>query len=211
MTDPVKIRVCLADDHPFIRAGIKSVLSSEPDILVVGEANNGDEVFQFCVENEFDILVLDLKMPGPSCKEIVAKVKDLYPHVIILILSAYQDEVYIRALSSLGVKGYVLKDDVIGSLAEAIRSIYSGGLWFSQKIVKKIIDISLIPKQNALTDRELEILILLREGHSYKEIGESLNLSQRTIRFHLTNIFQKLDAKSSLDAVAKAVENGLLS
>lgn len=203
-----KIRVILADDHPLIRAGIKSALEHESDIQVVAEASNGDEALNLCKKHEIDIVILDLRMPGLSARDTINKIHKNHPNIAILILSAFEDDVYIRALSSMGVNGYVLKDEAIEKLVEAVHAVYQGDTWFSQKIIRKILNIAREDKQFVPTEREIAILKLIKQGLTYDEIGKNLSISQRTVRFHVSNIQDKLDAKNRIDALTKAAEKG---
>jgi len=210
--DQNQIRVVLADDHPLIRAGIRSVIINERDITLVAEASDGKEAQELCLQFELDVLILDLSMPGPSARETVDLLRQKCPNLSILILTAYEDAAYIRALVSLGVKGYVLKDDATEVIIDAIRTVYHGGRCFSQRIVEKILDPIEETRTNQpnLSSKEIKILEFLKEGYTSKKIAENLFISERTVRYHIENIFQKLNAKKRAEAVANAMENGLI-
>ena len=210
MDDIKKIRVLLADDHPLIRTGIKSTLEHENDILVVAEANNGDEVLDLCKKHNINILILDIRMPGPPTREIISEIHLNHPAISILILSAFDDDVYVRTLSSMGINGYVLKDEAIEKLVEAVHTVYQGSTWYSQKIIKKLLNFSHMDKQFVPSEREIEILKLVKQGLTYEEISQKLSITQRTVRFHVSNIQDKLDAKNRIEALSKAVEKGWL-
>ncbi len=205
------IRVLLADDHPFIRAGIRAELVEEEDILVVGEASSGDEVMARCQDLWLDVLVLDLSMPGPPSRETVAFLKQHCPDLKILVLTAYQEETYIRGLVALGVKGYVLKDEATEALVDAIRAVYQGRTWFSQSVLEKMAGSKKEGSSEiALTTRELEILKLLRQGLTNKEIAYQLRIAERTVRYHVENLLEKLHARNRPEAVANAIQRGWL-
>lgn len=207
----VPIRVLLADDHPFIRSGIRAELAEEDDILVVGEAGSAEEVMARCPELWLDVLVLDLSMPGPPPRETVAFLKQHCPDLKILVLTAYQEEAYIRGLVALGVKGYVLKDEATEALVDAIHAVQRGDNWFSQSVLEKLISDGQRVGEMALTTRELEILKLLRQGLTNKEIAYQLRIAERTVRYHVENLLDKLQARNRPEAVANAIQKGWLS
>ena len=205
------IRVLLADDHPFIRAGIRAELAEEDDILVIGEASSADEVLSRCPDLWLDVLVFDLSMPGPPPRETVAFLKQHCPDLKILVLTAYQDEAYVRGLVALGVKGYVLKDEATEALVDAIHAVERGETWFSQQVLEKISSQAGSGlSEVALTTRELEILKLLRQGLTNKEIAYQLRIAERTVRFHVENLLEKLNARNRPEAVANAIQRGWL-
>jgi DNA-binding NarL/FixJ family response regulator len=196
----------------MIRQGIKAVFNNEKDIVLVAEASDGKEAQNICLQNKIDILVLDLSMPGPSARETVELLRKECPHLSILILTAFEDAAYIRALVLLGVKGYVLKDDATEIIVDAVRTIYHGGKCFSQRIVEKMIDAmeTSSSSQPNLSAKEIKILEFLKDGYTSREIANKLSISERTVRYHLENIFQKLNAKRRIEAVANAVSMGLI-
>ncbi len=205
------IRVLLADDHPFIRAGIRAELAEEEDILVAGEASSADEVMARCPDLWLDVLILDLSMPGPPPRETVAFLKQHCPDLKILVLTAYQDDAYVRGLVALGVKGYVLKDEATEALVDAIHAVYHGETWFSQRVLEKISsEEGGGLTETALTTRELEILKLLRRGLTNKEIAYQLRIAERTVRYHVENLLEKLQARNRPEAVANAIQKGWL-
>lgn len=207
----VPIRILLADDHPFLRAGIRAELAEEDDILIVGEAGTGDEVMALCAELMVDVLVLDLSMPGPPPRETVAFLKQHCPEMKILVLTAYQEEAYIRGMLALGVKGYLLKDEATEALVDAIRAVQRGEHWFSQPVLEKMATgFGSEPNEMPLTTRELEILKLLRQGLTNKEIAYQLRIAERTVRYHVENLLDKLQARNRPEAVANAIQKGWL-
>lgn len=207
----VPIRILLADDHPFLRAGIRAELAEEDDILIVGEAGTGDEVMALCAELMVDVLVLDLSMPGPPPRETVAFLKQHCPEMKILVLTAYQEEAYIRGMLALGVKGYLLKDEATEALVDAIRAVQRGERWFSQPVLEKMASgFRSETNEMPLTTRELEILKLLRQGLTNKEIAYHLRIAERTVRYHVENLLDKLQARNRPEAVANAIQKGWL-
>ena len=185
-------------------------MAEEDDILVVGEAGSADEVMARCPELWLDVLVLDLSMPGPPPRETVAFLKQHCPDLKILVLTAYQEEAYIRGLVALGAKGYVLKDEATEALVNAIHAVKRGDIWFSQSVLEKLSSGGQWVGEMALTTRELEILKLLRQGMTNKEIAFQLRIAERTVRYHVENLLDKLQARNRPEAVANAIRMGWL-
>jgi DNA-binding NarL/FixJ family response regulator len=209
MTEP--LRVILADDHPFIRAGLRTTLEAEPDIVVVGEAATGHEAQALCRELQPDIMVLDLNMPGPPATATVAHVQEHCSQVRVLVLTAYDDEPYIRGLVSAGVSGYILKDEAPDALVQAVRTVVLGGTWFSQSIVRKLTG---GPRQgrNAdpdLTARERQLLGLLMHGRDNANIARELCLGEQTVRNYLSRMYAKLGVQTRTEAIAWAHEHNI--
>jgi DNA-binding NarL/FixJ family response regulator len=207
-----RLRVILADDHPFIRAGLYTTLEAEPDIVVVGEAATGEEAQALCRELQPDIMVLDLNMPGPPASETVAYVQEHSPRVRVLVLTAYDDEPYIRGLISAGVSGYILKDEAPDALVQAVRSVVLGGTWFSQSIVRKL---TIGPRQGKsagsdLTDREHQLLRLLVLGWDNAHIARELNLGEQTVRNYLSRMYAKLGVQTRSETIAWAHEHNMI-
>ena len=200
------VRIILADDHPLIRAGLHSTLEQEEDLVVVGEATNGAETHRLCQELSPDILLLDLSMPGPSPVTTVRCILEQCPQVKIIMLTAFDDEVFVRNLVGLGVAGYILKDEAPETLIRAIRAALEGDVWFS----RRIIDILAKPGAESgcveinchLTDRESEVLHLMAKGHANGQIADALAIAEGTVKNHLVNIYQNLGVHSRAEAVA---------
>ena len=212
LNDYSSIRVVLADDHPLIRSGIRAEFINESDIELLTEASNGKEAQDVCLQTEVDVLILDLSMPGPSARETVELLRKERPHLSILILTAFEDPIYIRALVSLGVKGYVLKDEATEVIVDAVRTVYHGGRSFSQRVIEKILE-PVEPTtgtQPHLSVKEIKLLSFLKDGCTTREIGDKMSISERTVRYHLENILQKLNAKNRTEAVANAISNNLI-
>jgi DNA-binding NarL/FixJ family response regulator len=132
------VRVLVADDHPLMRAGICATLTAEPDMMLVGKAADGDEAQRLCQECNPDVLLLDLSMPGPSAFETVAFLREHCPQVKVVMLTAYDDDVYVRGLVAAGVAGYVLKDEIEEAVVRAIRAVMQGDTWFSRTVVERL-------------------------------------------------------------------------
>ena len=209
--DNTPIRVLLADDHPLVRAGIRATLSSETDIVVVGEAADTMEAQRLAEEVQPDVLLLDLSMPGPSATETVTYLRERCPKVKVLILTAFDDDAYVRGLVNAGVAGYVLKDEVPEAVSCALRAVVAGGTWFSRHLMQKLAQDPMddakaggIEEEPQLTGREVQILQLLVEGQTDREIGQALNLAERTVRYCLRNIYDKLRVANRTEAAYRA-------
>ena len=208
------IRVLVADDHPLMRTGICATLTAEPDMMLVGEAADGDEAQRLCQECNPDVLLLDLNMPGPSAFETVAFLREHCPQVKVVMLTAYDDDVYVRGLVAAGVAGYVLKDEIEEAVVRAIRTVMQGDTWFSRSVVEKLAQQAngeAPPSAKpTLTERESRVLQLLVAGKTDQQIGQELDVAERTVRRHLRNIYDKLRVNSRVEAATQAVRLGLV-
>ncbi len=208
------IRVLLADDHPLVRAGIRATLTAEPDLTVVGEAINSHEVQRLCQELDPDVLLLDLNMPGPSPAKTVAYVREQCPELRVLVLTAYDDDAYVRGMVAAGVSGYVLKDEAPQMLVRAIRAVMEGNHWFSRPLVEKLAQKStgamVRTETQSLTARELEVLRLVATGKTNQEIAVALGISVKTVEKHLGELFTKLGVASRVEAAVYAVRVGIV-
>lgn len=200
------VRILLADDHPLIRTGLHTTLEQEEDLVVTGEASNGTDTLRLCQELSPDILLLDLSMPGPSPATTVRCIMDQCPQVKIIMLTAFDDEVYVRNLVGLGVAGYILKDEAPETLIRAIRAALEGDIWFSRRIIdilaKPVAESGCVAISCHLTDRETEVLQLMAKGLANSQIADALAIAEGTVKNHLVNIYQKLGVHSRAEAVA---------
>jgi len=204
------LQVILADDHPIIRAGLRTTLETEPDIVVVGEAATGEEAQALCRELQPDIMVLDLNMPGPKATETVAYVQEHCPQVRVLVLTAYDNEPYVRGLVSAGVSGYILKDEAPDALVQAVRSVVLGGTWFSQSVVKKLSPRRRDAAEDDLTERERQLLDLLVRGWDNAHIASELHLGEQTVRNYLSRMYAKLGKQTRAETIAWAHEHNIV-
>jgi DNA-binding NarL/FixJ family response regulator len=199
------IRVVLADDHPLIRAGLRARLLEEPGINVVGEVSSGDGVVTICRERKPEVLVLDLNMPGPPASTITAEIGTRLPEVKVLILTAYDDDAYVRGLVAAGISGYVLKDEAPDALVDAVRSVANGGTWFSRPLVAKLVRPAETRRYGVrLTPRERELLDLLSRGLDNVRIADHLNLGEQTVRNYLSRLYSKLGVRTRAAAIVWA-------
>jgi NarL family two-component system response regulator LiaR len=212
-----KLTVLIADDHPLVREALHRALEGEEDIEVVAEVGDGEEAVKFASELKPDVAVMDIVMPKLNGIEATKKIKENAPDTAILILTAYDDDEYVLGLLDAGAAGYLLKSARGRDLVGAIRAIRSGESVLHPKIIAKLLKrATIVPTgehkaSDLLSKRESEILNLVTSGMSNKEIAEKLFLSQRTIKAHLTNIFNKLNVASRSEAIVKGLQWGLVT
>jgi DNA-binding NarL/FixJ family response regulator len=208
------IRVLLADDHPLVRTGIRTALSTAPGLVLIAEATTGDEAQQMCQQQRPDVLLLDLHMPGPPPLETVRFLQTHSPTIKVLILTAYDDDVYVKDMLRAGVAGYILKDVATESIVQAIVTVAQGSTWLSQSIAEKLVQWSTGEQQQPapanLTPRETEVLRLVTAGKTNQEIGGQLAISEKTVEKHLREIFIKLGVTSRVEAAVRAVRENLV-
>jgi DNA-binding NarL/FixJ family response regulator len=208
-----KIRVVLADDHPIAREGLRNLLQKAVDIDVVGEASDGAEALRLAQTLSPDVLLLDMEMPGLKGLEVAQQLQAAGLSVHILVLSAYDDEAYIKGLLSSGAAGYLVKAEVPQAIIEAIRGVARGEQgWVSRQVAARMATWSSeeILQKRALTERERDVLKLVVEGKTNQEIGLALGISEKTVEKHLDSIFTKLQVSSRVEAAVWAVREGLL-
>jgi DNA-binding NarL/FixJ family response regulator len=206
------IRVLLADDHPIVRTGISAMLSVEQDLVLVGEATNGHEAQRLSRELRPDVLLLDLHMPGPPPVETVGYLHVHCPEAAVLVLTAYDNEVYVRSLIMAGASGYVLKDEAPEKVVHAIRTVVKGGSWFSRHVLEKLVQLKrdgFETYETTLTKREEQLLSMIARGWSNKHIATSLHLAEQTVRNYVSRLYIKLDLQSRGEAIIWAREHGL--
>jgi RNA polymerase sigma factor (sigma-70 family) len=208
------IKVVIADDHALFRDGLRRILSLEKDILVVGEAANGDEVTKVVERTRPDILLLDLKMPKGDVVQNLLDVGARSPATRVLILTAFSDDENVLNAAKGGAKGYVPKGVPSSILLQAMKAVYNGGSWIDKEIpswetFEEIVEgqtpsREALPQMDesikALTKREMEILRLVAEGLTNEEIGKKIFISEKTVKTHLTNIFDKLKVNNRFKA-----------
>jgi two-component system, NarL family, response regulator NreC len=220
MTTPGKqIRILLADDHNVMRRGLKLLLESQPEFSVVGEASDGRQAVEQAEAVHPDVAVLDIAMPNLSGIEAAQRITALLPKTSIVILSMHSDEGYVLRALKAGAKGYLLKDSAEGDLIEAIKAVSEGRTFFSPEVSKMLVEDyvreirsrEFEDSYELLSSREREILQLLAEGKTNKEIAGSLNLSVHTVESHRRNLHDKLNFHSFADLVLYAVRKRVIS
>jgi DNA-binding NarL/FixJ family response regulator len=213
------IRVVLADDHAVVREGTRQLLERESDISVVGEASNGAEAVQLVETLQPDVVVMDVRMPGMGGVEATRIIKERFPSVEVLVMTAHEDDEFVFALLEAGASGYLLKTAPVRELIRAIHEVAEGQSALdpviARKVVRQLTGGATRSKQQvtyeSLTEREQEVLELLAEGKTNKEIAEALVISDRTVQTHLSNIFSKMEVGSRTEAVLEAIRRGWLT
>ena len=209
-------RILVADDHVIVREGLKQILAKTVDLTVAGEASNGDEVLLMVKKKEsWDVLVMDMSMPGHSGLELISMVKKLSPQLPILVLSMYGEEQFAVRSIQAGASGYLNKESASDQLVGAIRKVAAGSVYVSTVVadilfhkIRKDIDSS--PHQK-LSNRELQVLQLIGKGHSINAIAQSLFISPKTISTHKARILEKLGLKTQGELIRYVIENELLA
>jgi DNA-binding NarL/FixJ family response regulator len=208
------IRLVLADDHTIVREGLKQVLAADSEIAVAGEASNGNEVMERVRKLDFDLLLLDMSMPGKSGIELIKQVRAEKPKLRILVLSMHEEPQYaVRAIKS-GASGYLTKDSASAQLVAAIRKVAGGGAFISAEVAEQLALDAMPqaegPPHRSLSDREFQVFQLLVSGKSVTEIGNALNLSVKTVSTHKAHIMQKMGMSNQAALIRYAIGNGLL-
>ena len=208
------IRVLIVDDHAIVRRGIQMIVGTEPAIQIVGEAKDGQDAIYQVKRLRPDITLMDLVMPSCGIKAI-AEIKRNYPDVKIIVLTTFEDEDKVNAAMEAGADGYILKDAEGETLLEAIQAAYRGDMPLHPRVARHLIrGFSKSEDTNGhvhLTEREKEIIQLIARGLSNKEVGQSLNLSEGTVKIHVSNILGKLNVSSRTEAAVWATQMGLVS
>jgi len=213
-----KIRILLADDHTLFRQGVKTLLGAEPDMEVVGEASDGTGAADKATELKPDVVLLDIGMPGPSSFETARQIKRNRHETKILFLTMYDDEDYLVEGMEVGANGYVLKDSPATQLVAAVRDVVRGGSYLSPRMLSQLVDdfrsrvksTDRLPRFATLTPREKEILKMLAEGNSVKEVACQLNLSVKTVEAHKFNLMRKLDIHNKAQLVQYAIQKKVI-
>jgi len=214
-----KIKVLLADDHKMIRAGLRLVLEQQPEISVAGEADDGRQAVSLAQELKPDVVVMDIGMPTLNGIEASLQIKQALPNTAIVMLSMHSDEGYILRALRAGAAGYILKDSAEADLVSAVRAVAEGKSFFSPKVsrilledyMRKLRKTGAEDSYDLLSAREREILQLVAEGQSSKEIANLLNLSVYTVETHRGNIMQKLNLRGIPELILYAVRKGIVS
>jgi len=208
-----RIRILLADDHAVVRQGFKMILSAQPDMEIVGEAGNGHEAVALAENLKPDVVVMDVAMPELNGIEATRRLAESVPHARVVALSMHKDSVYVREILRAGARGYLLKDSVAGDLVSAVRAVAQGEGYLSPAVSDAVLNDYRRHVTNPidlLTSREREVLQMLAEGKTNKEIATMLNLSVYTVEAHRGRIMEKLNMHSINELVRFALRNGLI-
>ncbi len=212
-----KTRILIADDHALVREGVAALLQLQDDMEVVGEACDGREALRLTAKLQPDIVLMDIAMPGLGGLEATTEIRKTMPETRILVLSQYDDREYISRLLKAGVSGYILKHAVGTDLVSAIRAVARGEFYLYSGIASSVVN-GFLDKEQALsvdpyeklTDREKQVLKLIAEGNTHKEIAELLDISTKTVIAHQTHLSEKLDIHSRADLIKFAIRRGII-
>ena len=206
------IRVLLVDDHQLVREGIKQLLGATPDVVVAAEAGNGDDALAQVKAAAFDVVVLDMSMPGLAGIDLVKRVRLEKPRQRILVLSMHGEQQYAARALKAGAAGYLTKDTAAAELVGAIRKIAAGGVYITEAVAAHLVAAPAVtdgPPHARLSDREFEVFRQLVDGRSVGEIADRLNLSVKTVSTHKMRILQKMNLHGTADLVRYALQHGL--
>lgn len=210
-----KINVMIADDHSLIREGLKQLLEFDGTIKVVGEASNGKECLEKIYVCNPDVLLLDINMPEMNGIEVLKKMKAENSQIKVLILTVHNEMDYLMKAVDIGVDGYILKDSESAELKKAIRAVMDGENYIQPSLIPAL-NSQLVSRDSdkdmisSLTNRELEVLVQVANGMFNKEIATNLNISERTVKNHISNIFKKIDVSDRTQAAVFAIKNNII-
>jgi DNA-binding NarL/FixJ family response regulator len=212
-----RIRVLVCDDHAVFREGVKTILNAQPDMEVVGEAGDGKEGVELAIRLNPDLVLMDIAMPVLKGFDATRRIKKAKPAVKVLILSVYDDEEMVARCLEAGAAGYVLKDSPLPQLVYAIQAVDRGQQYMSPRVLTALVKQYMLSQPteakggyDLLSDREREILVLLAEGHSLKDVATRLNLSVKTVDAHKVNLMRKLDLHDRGELIRYAIRKRLV-
>jgi two-component system, NarL family, response regulator len=208
MSQPKPIHVLVVDDHPVVRQGLVAMLEEVPDLLVVGQAGNGREALAVCRQQQPDVTLMDLRMPELDGVAAITAICAEFPAARIIVLTTYDGDEDIYQGLRAGAKGYLLKDAEPEELLSAIRAVYKG-----QKHIPPHVGAKLLERMasSGLSDRELEVLQLITTGKSTQAVSKALNITERTVNFHINHILSKLGVEDRTQAVIVALRRGIVN
>jgi len=207
------IRILIADDHAIVRAGLKQILEGIPDMILADEAANGHELLEKVRRNHYDVIVLDITMPGGGGIEVLNRLKEEQPKLPVLALSIHPEDQYGKRMLKAGASGYLSKESAPAELVTAIRKVYSGGLYVSPHLAEKLAaDLAARatgPLHEELSDREYQVMIMIGNGATITDIAAELNLSAKTVSTYRSRILEKMKMRSNAELTRYIVTNQL--
>jgi two-component system NarL family response regulator len=201
------VRVVIVDDHPVVRFGLSAIISLQPDMEVSGEAGSGEDACTICAERGVDVVLMDLRLPGLSGVEAILKIREAHPDIRFIVLTTYDGDEDIRRALAAGAQAYLLKAMSHTEVTAAIRKVHSGGRVIPQAVSKALAD---RPPQSQLSAREVEVLELIAQGFSNKEIGRALGITEATVKWHVNLILHRLDVADRTEAIVTALQRGII-
>lgn len=206
LNGPTRIRVLVADDHPVVRLGLSALLATEPDLELVAEAEQGEEAVAKFREHRPDVALVDLRMPVLGGVEVIRRIVGEFPDARIIALTMYDGDAAIRRALDAGARGYLLKDMLLTELVSAVRAVRRGDRVMSAAVAQRLAE----HPAGALSPRELQVLRLVGEGRTNKEIAQAIGRSDEVVKLHLKNVFSKLRVADRTQAVTVALTRGLI-
>jgi len=208
------IKILIADDHAIIREGLKQIISETSDMIVADVAIDGHEVLSRALKNEYDVVVLDITMPGRNGLDVLKELKKQRPELPVLVLTIHPEEQYAVRVLKAGASGYLTKESAPDELTAAIRKISQGKKYVTSSLAEKLVsDLNVDtekPLHNALSDREFEVMCMIATGKTVKQIGEELFLSEKTISTYRSRILKKMSMKNNAELMHYAIKHGLV-
>lgn len=202
-----QINILIVDDHPVVRQGLSAMLSSEPDITVLGMAASAREAIAFLEYEQPDVVLMDLRMPEMEGVEAITELRRITPNIRILVLTNYGSDEYIVRATQAGAMGYLLKNTPQEEIVKAVRAVYSNERYVPKDIANRLFEAI---GREEVSPRELEVLVLVAQGCTNKDVAQKLFISDKTVRNHVTSCLLKLQAKDRTEAVTRAIERGLI-
>lgn len=207
MSDPAHIRVFSVDDHPLLREGIAAIINNQPDMEMVAQAANGGEALQLFRQHHPDVTLLDLRLPDMSGIDVLIAMRSEFPDARVVMLTTFEGDVDIRRSLEAGARGYMLKNMPPKELVEVIRQVHAGKKRIPAEVAAQLAEYF---GDDALTEREVDVLRHIASGNRNREIGEQLFISEETVKVHIKHIMEKLGASDRTQAVAIAVRRGII-